>query len=651
MKRVSKFIIFMMVFNSFYIKCDVFLKEKELPSGITHIIVKNEYFYLEFAPEIGGSAISFKTKNSDREWCYPKTGVVFGGLFKDNFVGQAYPGELPLAKYEYKILKETPDEIIIRFQTLTKDEIIVYKNIYIFSESPIIKVDFGMENRSNQTIVRGLWPKFDIYISGKKENNKYFRPDIHGINVSGWDEEKKFMGGTDFVMYPFSGWTAAINTETGEGLVWLMDYNYLKWLYNCNPAWTIEWFYDIITLPKGKKWETTYYLILIKDFDNISHASKNIICGTKVDIKKEFNFFGQGESQEFILITHSLCSSINGNLKDIAIKSSVVEFDTKKVHILPEIKIEKLGRNVEEIKQTLKISPEKAIICKIKIEGKKEDGKEFNEEFEYYWPGIKGEKFDLMTGKVITTYYRKPPRKIKEYFKPERIFYYRKPEPKMIEFRGPFYEYWKISEAAVEAGIKEIDGSYFKSISFAGNTLTYLPPTYDDFLKYDLIVLNNIDAESLTDFGLEVIKDFVKEGGSLLVVGGFYSYGPGGYSETQIEEVLPVKMSGKKFDFVKLNPPERLKIAKEAKILKNFRLQRKIYCFWIQEVIPKKESWVEMKVGEVPFLVCWRYGKGKVAAITGNVCGESNKGMKAFWETEEWKEILKILIKWFLYGE
>lgn len=644
------FFLFFLCF-SFILNADVFLKEIKLPSGVKHILIKNEFFDVEFAPETGAAAISFKTRYSNRQWCYPKTGVVFGGLFKDNFVGQGYPGELPLARYDYQIIKNTQKEVVVKFQTLTKGGILVYKKIHFFSNSPFIKVDFGMENKTNTSIVKGLWPKFDIYISGEKEHNRYFRPDIHGINVSGWNEEKKYMGGVDFIKYPFAGWTAAINTKTGEGLVWLMDYNYLKWLYNCNSAWTIEWFYDSITLPKGKKWETTYYLILIKGFDNISHASKNIICGTKVEVKKKFEFFGKGTEQnpEFILITHSLSSSVNGDLKNIVMKCSVVDFETKNTHILPEVKIEKLTGKIKEIQQSIKLPPERAIVCKIKIEGEKSNREKFEEKYEYYWPGIKGEKFDLMAGETVTPYYRKPPRKIKKYFKPGKIVYYRKPEPKMIEFRGPFYEYWKIPQAAVKAGIKEIDGSYFISVSFAGNTLTYIPSTYNDFFKYDLIVLNNVDAECLTDFGLEVIKDFVKTGGSLIVLGGFYAFGPGGYSDTQLEEILPVKLSGKKFDFVKLNPPQKLKITKEAKVLSKYRLRKNLYCFWVQDTTPKKNALVEIKAGKVPFLVCGKYGKGKVAVITGNVCGTDGKRIKGFWETDEWEKIMERVIKWLVF--
>ena len=89
-----------------------------------------------------------------------------------------------------------------------------------------------------------------MYVSGIKENNRYFRPSSRGVNEAGWDRKTGSMTGDDYVKTPYEGWTAALNTETGEGIVWLMDYNWLKWLYNCPSCWTTEWVYDYAVIPK-----------------------------------------------------------------------------------------------------------------------------------------------------------------------------------------------------------------------------------------------------------------------------------------------------------------------------------------------------------------------------------------------------------------
>ena len=62
------------------------------------------------------------------------------------------------------------------------------------ADSPVIRVNFGMINQSSQSIVRGLWPQWIMYVSGIKENNRYFRPDVHGVNEAGWNKKTKDHG-------------------------------------------------------------------------------------------------------------------------------------------------------------------------------------------------------------------------------------------------------------------------------------------------------------------------------------------------------------------------------------------------------------------------------------------------------------------------
>ena len=200
----------------------------------------------------------------------------------------------------------------------------------------------------------------------------------------------------------------------------------------------------------------------------------------------------------------------------------------------------------------------------------------------------------FIAGTTATTYYRKPPRKVKVYAKPKDLAYYRKPSPRMLEFRGLFHEYFHIPEAATRGGIAEIRGSDFNSVSFAGSSLSYLPSSFEEMFNYDLVVMNDVDAECLTDFGLEALKEFVNAGGSLLVLGGPYAFGAGGYNDTQLADILPVEMDANPFDLKEAKPPTLIKVAASAKILKGTRLNGKGYCFWLHTVKPKSGAWVEM---------------------------------------------------------
>lgn len=64
---------------------------------------------------------------------------------------------------------------------------------------------------------------------------------------------------------------------------------------------------------------------------------------------------------------------------------------------------------------------------------------------------------------------------------------------------------------------------------------------FRDPYEFDAVVLDQFSARSMTDDQQKRLRSFVTEfGGGLLALGGADAYGPGGYSDTPIEEVLPV---------------------------------------------------------------------------------------------------------------
>ncbi len=64
--------------------------------------------------------------------------------------------------------------------------------------------------------------------------------------------------------------------------------------------------------------------------------------------------------------------------------------------------------------------------------------------------------------------------------------------------------------------------------------------------SFDVVVLDNIDAAALQGQrgnNLSILAQSVLDGRGLLMMGGYHSFGPGGYAETPLEEVLPVRMA------------------------------------------------------------------------------------------------------------
>jgi Mg-chelatase subunit ChlD len=63
-----------------------------------------------------------------------------------------------------------------------------------------------------------------------------------------------------------------------------------------------------------------------------------------------------------------------------------------------------------------------------------------------------------------------------------------------------------------------------------------------DFGRYDLVVLADVPRAMLPDPTLAALETFVRQGGGLLVAGGTQSFGPGGYTTTRLESMLPVRL-------------------------------------------------------------------------------------------------------------
>ena len=75
--------------------------------------------------------------------------------------------------------------------------------------------------------------------------------------------------------------------------------------------------------------------------------------------------------------------------------------------------------------------------------------------------------------------------------------------------------------------------------------VTALPRTEEDFRRFDVLILGDIDRTFLTPDQLARIRTFVNDGGGLLMLGGHSGLGPGGYGGTPVEQALPVLLGGR----------------------------------------------------------------------------------------------------------
>lgn len=181
-------------------------------------------------------------------------------------------------------------------------------------------------------------------------------------------------------------------------------------------------------------------------------------------------------------------------------------------------------------------------------------------------------------------------------------------------------------KAALEAGGYTVD--------FMPNHLamTDFPFNLEELKKYDCIILSDIGSNTLLlsaeTFShsikkpnrCQLIKDYVLDGGSLLMVGGYMTFagidGKGKWADTAVQDVLPVQI---------LNRDDRMEHCEgiKAEVAEKHEALEGIPDQWPElmgynKTIAKPEASVPVKVGGDPLIAFAEYGKGRSAVFTSD---------------------------------
>ncbi len=60
---------------------------------------------------------------------------------------------------------------------------------------------------------------------------------------------------------------------------------------------------------------------------------------------------------------------------------------------------------------------------------------------------------------------------------------------------------------------------------------------------YDCVILGDLDSDALGPENLRLLVELIQRGAGLITLGGFHAYSSGGYADTKLAEVLPVKLN------------------------------------------------------------------------------------------------------------
>ncbi|MEI7435209.1 MAG: HEAT repeat domain-containing protein [bacterium] len=162
-----------------------------------------------------------------------------------------------------------------------------------------------------------------------------------------------------------------------------------------------------------------------------------------------------------------------------------------------------------------------------------------------------------------------------------------------------------------------------------------------------VIVLVNASAVALKNGDMENIREFVNQGGGLVVLGGLAAYGNGAYDGTPLEEILPVSLHNSYIEhFASSVKGARLTPSGTADWPMKFDFKEGPTAYYFHALIPTNGARVQVNVGGQPAIVSGTFGKGRVVACALTINGEPEPGVMPFWDWQDWPAMLGQSIEW-----
>lgn len=184
------------------------------------------------------------------------------------------------------------------------------------------------------------------------------------------------------------------------------------------------------------------------------------------------------------------------------------------------------------------------------------------------------------------------------------------------------------------------------------------PNTNEKLDQYSVIIFSDIGANTLllhpdtftksqrTPNRLKLIREWVKAGGGLLMIGGYLTFqgidGRGRWHNTPVEEVLPVELMPYD-DRVEVPEGYNPKVVAEHPILAGLD-NKWPYFLGYNQLKAKNDATIIMQVEEDPFLVVAEVEQGRSAAFASDC--SPHWGSQEFYDWEFYGRFWLQLIKW-----
>lgn len=217
---------------------------------------------------------------------------------------------------------------------------------------------------------------------------------------------------------------------------------------------------------------------------------------------------------------------------------------------------------------------------------------------------------------------------------------------KILALNGFMHECFRLDDAVQSLG--QVPGETkegFFSVTPWGYRITYFPRNLREMYEFDAVMLLDIDPVCIGPGAASLLKQYVEDGGGLMVFGGLYSFGASRIAETPLAELLPLHAEVAPFG-LRQGDKVPLKRSSRPSSLLGLHWPEGLCSPWYHELSAVEDAEVLVRVAESPWLAARAVGKGRVVACGGTILGESSKHLTAFSASSQWPDIFAHLLLW-----
>ncbi|HUU70000.1 MAG TPA: hypothetical protein VM186_10765, partial [Planctomycetota bacterium] len=453
----------------------------------------------------------------------------------------------------------------------------------------------------------------------------------------------------DNYIYDFNkGWSARICRERKEGIVYLMDYDYVEMLYNCGNT-TAEWTYDGILSLKSQPWKGRVYILPVIGLSGVDYANEYFICELKPrreekTLKLEFCVTSSFEAAARVTFNTEVEYDLLGTEKEIRrLKFKPVTVD---------------GLSIQPVRSQVDVpldAPD-PLVFNVSAFAELPDGSMKPFKFQSYYPG----EYD--SGQGLNT--RRDGKPVRLLERPVR-------RPKVPDCpvgmkinRAAFNVFGVLGLGCHRMGIPQavslvpnasIDIGYCCGRDLNGYGLTDFPYDYERLFGYRVMILGNSQPKEFRAIGASVLLPWLKAGGGLVVTGGENAFSFE-FDDHEINAYFTVAPTGQTLrkQPLQLQPPD----VKDHPIFRDIDLSRLpwlLYCHDVQ-LRPGSNARVLMRVGTVgtyPFIIEQKTGGQITMVVACNHFGTEEElgGKQHLRNWDQWPKLFANIVRYAGQGE